>query len=305
MKTRLALAALCILTAVFVSADSSVVVLRGGKRLDLAKPYVQRGSQAILTLRDGTVMSVPVSEIDRAATQEARSRSTASSALPPPPQTPVEAAKAQRSAAPAKVRLGDSDVSHPLGDFSAGPASSDGGGEAKVDVSEWEQTVTPDGLVVKGSVRNTGKGQAENISLSISAKNEAGKSIATASASLASGALEEGAAATFTATLPLKARAASLQFRPSWSTAVTTVKREVPGSPKGDAEKGENRPAVAAPPPPPPPPEERPAYKPSPDYAPPPANAPTSAPEDNRLGYLPGAHEETPPPPPPPPPPSR
>ena len=50
MKTRLTLAAFAILTAAFVSADPNVLVLRGGKRLDLAKPYVQRGSQAIARL---------------------------------------------------------------------------------------------------------------------------------------------------------------------------------------------------------------------------------------------------------------
>lgn len=303
MKTRFALAAFAVFIAAFVFAESNVVVLRGGKTLQLAKPYVQRGSQAIVTLTDGTVLSVPVSEIDRAATQAARAKASAAAPSPAPPQTPVEAAKAQKAASKAKVKLGDSDVSHPLGDDSAGAAPAEGAGEAKVDVAEWEQTVTPEGLVVKGSVRNSGKGQAENLALSISAKNEAGKSVATSSATLASGSLEEGASASFSATLPLKARAASLQFRPSWSTAVTTQKRELAGSPKSEGEKGENR--TVAPPPPaaPPPPEEKTTYKPSPDYAPPAANAPTSAPDDNHTGYIPGVHEEAPPPPPPPPPP--
>ena len=54
-----------------------IVVLRGGKTLELSKPYVIRGTQAVLTLKDGTVVSVVAGEIDRAATQAARTRSVA------------------------------------------------------------------------------------------------------------------------------------------------------------------------------------------------------------------------------------
>src|SRR4029079_6504187 len=57
---------------------ADVVVLKGGSVITLQHPPVRRGNNVILTRTDGTLLSVPASEIDRAAT-------AARNAAPPPP----------------------------------------------------------------------------------------------------------------------------------------------------------------------------------------------------------------------------
>ncbi|HSD72058.1 MAG TPA: hypothetical protein VLE54_04675, partial [Thermoanaerobaculia bacterium] len=88
MTRTLGLAALLSLFLAGPLAAAEVVVLKGGAVITLKTPPVRRGNTVILTKTDGTVLSVPISEIDRAAT--AASRSVAAS--PAPAATPVPAA---------------------------------------------------------------------------------------------------------------------------------------------------------------------------------------------------------------------
>ncbi|MGH9366678.1 MAG: hypothetical protein ACRD3M_03275, partial [Thermoanaerobaculia bacterium] len=90
-------AALVLLMALSAGAAgaSDVVVLRGGGRIDLKQPPVRRGNTVLLTRKDGTLLSVPFSEIDQKATAAARATPagpvTAASAAAPVPETPAEA----------------------------------------------------------------------------------------------------------------------------------------------------------------------------------------------------------------------
>ena len=101
--------------SLFAAAD--VVVLKGGTKINLQKPVVQRGNVALLTRSDGTLLSVPMSEIDWKAT--AAARAAQASARPPgpavtaPPQSPAQAARASRDGPRERVKLTDSDVQHP------------------------------------------------------------------------------------------------------------------------------------------------------------------------------------------------
>ena len=53
------------------AAAGEVVVLLGGVVIELKQPWVLRGRSALLTRKDGTLLSVPVSEIDLKATAAA------------------------------------------------------------------------------------------------------------------------------------------------------------------------------------------------------------------------------------------
>ena len=61
----------------------TVVVLKGGSRYVLSRPYEVRGSQARLPLANGSLVSIPVTEIDLEATRLAAKPPTPT----PPPTT--------------------------------------------------------------------------------------------------------------------------------------------------------------------------------------------------------------------------
>jgi len=301
------LASTIILSA--LASASEVVVLKGGKTLELSKPYVVRGSQALMTLKDGTLISVAAADIDRAATAAARRMKPAAEPIAPP-ASPADAAKAQKDRAKARVKIGDSDVGHVLDTGEVQPAAAEAAAEAesagaKLQVVDFDQRPSGGASSVKGTIRHSGKTVAENIALSVSAIDDAGKTVASTSAVVAAGSLEAGSTATFTASLPMAVKASTLRFTPRWSGAPSMPKAEGAAPANGNAPAAPAPPAPAAKPvaPPPPPAENKSTYKPQPDYAPPPANAPMTAPDDNHYGYIPGAHEENPPPPSPPPPP--
>ena len=291
-----------------ILSASEIVVLKGGKTLELSKPYVIRGSQALMTLKDGTLISVATADIDKAATTAARRARPAASAPATGPLSPAEAAKAQKAHPKARVKIGDADVGHVLDNGEAVPAAAEEAAAeseqaGKLEVVDFDQRPSGDTLNVKGTLRNSGKAVAENIALSVSAIDAAGKAVATANAVVAAGSLEPGSTASFTAALPTAVKASTLRFTPRWSGAPSVAKPEgaaAPGAVRPGSVATLPAPAKPTPPPPPPPPEPKSTYKPQPDYAPPAANAPMTAPDDNHTGYIPGAHEETPPPPPPP-----
>ena len=82
--------------ALFVAAAgltlADVVVLKGGTVVTLKQAWVRRGNTAYLTRADGTLLSVPVTEIDREAT--AAANHSAAAAVP----APLAVARARRAA---------------------------------------------------------------------------------------------------------------------------------------------------------------------------------------------------------------
>ena len=103
---------LTFLFAGFLSAE--VVVLKGGTVISLKSPPVRRGDTVLLTRTDGTLLSVPASEIDREATASARAKEgpPPPAATPAPAPTLAGAARAAREVPRARVRITDADVSH-------------------------------------------------------------------------------------------------------------------------------------------------------------------------------------------------
>jgi hypothetical protein len=72
-KTSRILAA-CALAGLAWTASASaaeVAVLRGGTKIELKAPLVRQGNTVLLTRADGTLLSLPASELDLAATAAA------------------------------------------------------------------------------------------------------------------------------------------------------------------------------------------------------------------------------------------
>jgi hypothetical protein len=292
VSRRLALAAALAASATFGLAD--VVVLKGGTVVALKQPWVRRGNTAYLTRADGTLLSVPASEIDRDATAAAN-RAAAAAPPPapaaPPPSTPAEVARAARDTPKARVRITDADVSHPL-ELSAPEGEEKKEATAasapRVEVADYAQEKNGAALAIRGTLRNPGQGTAENVRMTVTAVDEKGQSIDGATASVSKGVIESGQSVEFNATLNVGEKTvASLRFAPQWTNP------KPPAPPGAAAEPSASGVAGKLPAPRPTP------YGQGTLYAPPVASAPSQAPADGKTGYIPGAsHPDNQPKPP-------
>lgn len=267
-------------------AGADEIWLKDGRRIVTKKPFVTKGSLALLTTTDGVLLSIPLAELDLQKTAAEKARRAAPTPAPAPdlakPLTPAEAAK-QKSGRKASVVLTDDSVAHGSGDEDV--AKKAGEGEGRVDVANTSVTRTKDGYLFSGSVINGGTGEVSGVSVTVELVGKDGKTFSSAFALLAKDTLAPGEKSTFTASAPLEGEAASYRYMPHWQVRIpvkTAVDTQAPGdssSPKPVAE------AEAAPAPAPPP---APTYAPNsrPDLAPPAANPPRGNPANGT--FLPG-----------------
>ena len=75
VNVRRVFVVLALLMAVTATAqDAYVVLLRNGERVVARQKYVVKGSMALVTLKNGTLTSIPLSQIDVAATEKLNAR---------------------------------------------------------------------------------------------------------------------------------------------------------------------------------------------------------------------------------------
>ena len=202
------------------------MVLKGGEVIALKQPPVRRGNTAYLTRSDGSLLSVPLSEIDRDATSAANRATAAAPAAPeaPPASTPAEAVRTTKDVPKARVRITDADVSHPLDTTPAGSTADKkeepktSGSPARVELIDYKQERSGETLIVKGTLRNSGQATAESVRLTVSVADENGAAIDGTTASLSKGSIESGTTVDFTASLKVGAKnVGKLQFQPVWT----------------------------------------------------------------------------------------
>ena len=296
---------LTFLFAGVLSAD--VVVLKGGAVISLKSPPVRRGDSVLLTRTDGTLLSVPASEIDREATASARAREgpPAPAATPPPAPTLAGAARAAREVPKARVRITDADVSH--GEAAAAEAegtAAEGEKEAeaasgagRVEVADYSQEKSGDALVVRGTLRNPGATAAMNVRMTVTAIDSKGQTITSGEAGVSNGVIEPSRTVAFSVTIPVGSRpVGSLRFSPRWVAPPLASSESNPDTDAAARDRASAAPSSSAAPAPtavpkasaPPPPAPTPYGRGS-LYAAPSANAPSQPPPDGKTGYLPGA----------------
>jgi hypothetical protein len=286
-----------------VAGLAEVVVLKGGVIIPLQRPPVRRGNNVLLTRTDGTLLSVPASEIDCTATAAASSApppASPTSSIPARPATLAEAARAARDVPKARVRITDANVSH--NEASRAPSASEQGedaqkeasvasGAGRVEIADYTQEKSGDALVVRGTLSNPGATQAINVRMTVTALDAKGQAIAAGEAGMSNGMIEPSGTVAFSVTIPVGDRAvSSLRFAPRWVAPAAPgsedpANRDRPGAsaaPAGPA------PAAAAPRSAPPPPAPTPFGR-GTLYAPPAPSAPSEPPADGKTGYLPGA----------------
>lgn len=105
------MAVLALALAAF-AADGAVVVLKGGKRLEVTS-FEQKGSFVVVKRTDGRAESYPLNSVDMNATREANNIPSPATAAPSAkePRSPFRAAVADKGEASAVIT--DADVSHP------------------------------------------------------------------------------------------------------------------------------------------------------------------------------------------------
>lgn len=275
------------------------VVLKDGRTFDTKKPPEIRGRQAVLTLADGRLVSIPATEIDKEKTAAAaRSAAEAAKAPPTPTPTPVrsptlaDAAEATRAARKSTVVLTDEDVARGWVEPTSEEGTGEGAGRIVVGPLSGQKTET--GYSVEGSVQNVGTATVDGVAVTVEAVDAEGKAVASAFGQLAKDSLAPGETSSFVARIETTQVAEGFRCAPRWMSRPVPAGEGEPGSePKPTPE-----PEAAAPPPPAPAaaPERTPPPR-SPDYAAPPANAPVGAPEKPGGTYLPPPSSNQPKPP--------
>jgi len=287
MRWRSGLAAAALTCAAAAALAGDVVVLKGGTVIALKQPVVRRGNTAYITRADGTLLSVPASEIDRDATAAANRPVAAAAPEAAPASTPAGAVGAVKDGPKARVRITDADVSHPLEYDAVAGTDKDkdkdkkdqGPGAPKVEVADYTREKNGAALVLKGTVRNVGQGAAENVHMQVKAIDEKGQSIDGANANLSKGTVDAGSSVEFNASLNVGEKTvATIRFEPAWTAPPPPAPTPRPGA-AGAAAGAANKPPAPAPTP----------YGRGTLFAAPVANATSETPSDSHTGYIPGA----------------
>ncbi len=274
------------------------VVLRDGRTLDTKKPPVIKGRQAVLTLADGKLVSIPATEIDleKTAALAKKAAETPKAAEAPPPRAPtlVDAARATQNSRKAAVVLTDQDVAGGYFEVSSGSPEK---GEGEVSIGPTTTKKSDAGYVIEGSVMNSGKAPVLGVSVTIEAVGAEGKSIATTYAALSKDVLDPGEKASFRAQIDTDKTVERFGYVPRWKVIAPPARENEQGEgAQGKREPGET-PGEEAPPPPPAPAKEEAQPQRQPDMAAPPANAPVGAPSQPGGSYLPPPSSNQPKPP--------
>jgi hypothetical protein len=265
------------------------VVLKDGSVIATSKPYVLKGNQAILTLTDGTLVSIPANQIDGKKTAEANAKAAKPAkekTIAAQPQSPGEAAK-MKSARKATIVLSDEDVQHPISGVDGTTSGSKSNGEGKVEVTNVQTSRAGGMLMVTGSMQDTGDGDVVAVAVTVEAVGKDNKTVSTAFGRVAKDSLSSGEKTTFTAEFQDETSISNVRFVPRWQVKVPVNK-----APEGGAADAapEASPAAA-------PADAKPAapeakkdeikYVPRGDVAPPPANPAVGAPLNANAPYFP------------------
>jgi hypothetical protein len=266
-----------------LTAGAEVILLKGGVRIELKKPPVRQGNVVLLTRADGTLLSVPASEVDWKATAAAKASASArpAPAVTAPPESLAQAAKASGRGPKARIKLTDADVSHSVEEASdSGEKKEPQTGPARLDVADYSQEKTGTNLTVHGSLHNSGGAAAVNSRMTVTALDEKGDQIASGEAGLSKAVVDPGGTVSFSVTIPVAERfVGTIRFAPQWSTPPVSVAAPVAAPTPAASEQKQ----AAQNPTPAPTPFGRGTL-----YAPPAAPASTTPSADGNRGYIPG-----------------
>lgn len=208
-----AAAAICLCVAALGPASparADWLVTRDGGRVETKGTWKVEGKRVVFTLKDGTLSSLRLTEVDLDASRQATiamaeeaaaaaAKAGAVAEAPPAKKsthtfTDKDFARAPAPAAPPKDEAKEGGDAKPAPSSTAGP----------VKVVDWKKTQNQEthALEITGSVRNTGPDLALAISVSIRLFNPRGEQFAAQSAALDTRSLHPGQNTAFKAVFP-------------------------------------------------------------------------------------------------------
>lgn len=201
-----------------VQAHAVIVVLSGGKRLDVAS-YKVNGSYVTVQYANGRSESYPVTAVDLAATKAASGEKA-----PPPqptadsePHSPFLAAKSSGKSGALVVT--DADVKHidATGDEEDAEKKDEQPdlGSQVVLVSYDKKPIGKGQWAITATVANQGKSAVQGVSAVVRVVDQAGKPLASGSGTL-TGKLEPGKQGTITAAVTMDGEPAQVAFDLTW-----------------------------------------------------------------------------------------
>ena len=191
MTVKKLLVAAALLGTSSVTAD--VLVTQDGARIETKGAWQVEGRRVIFTLPNGTLSAVRASEIDLDASRAATEQVHRPAAPPPPPPPPK---------APVLVLTNDDLPEVIEGEADSGQAAPQSPSDREpVQVVNWRRSDTGDGIEIRGTLHNTGRSMAANISLSLEVKDEDDEVVGSSNAFVGSGSLLAGRSTTFRAVL--------------------------------------------------------------------------------------------------------
>lgn len=168
------------------SAWSAVVVLKGGKRLEVAS-FQQKGNYLVLVQANGKTLSYPLSAVDLEATRKANEapKSAPAPQTPEGPKSPFAAAVAKPGTPAAQVTDADVQKVAPLvegGDEREEKKAAPAGAEEGVVVLGWSSREAGEGQwEVLANLVNSGQIPVQDVSVSVRVTGEQGKVLGTGS----------------------------------------------------------------------------------------------------------------------------
>ncbi len=282
------------------AAEADEIVFKDGRTMTTSGPMVIKGRQALLKMPDGTLVSIALSEIDLAKTEQARKKAAEAKPTPPltpaaeKPLTPAEAARihGKRKAA---VALTDEDVAQRLteGEEAGKKEETD-----RVEVTNTAANKIAGGFAITGSVTNMGKTNVTGVSVTVEAVGDENRTLVSTFGTLAKDDLAPGEKSTFTATLVTDKEPKLFRYLPTWQAKPAPGATQASAKGGGGASAGEGAASEPSPTPQAQEPEKKPTptYIPRPDVAPPAPNAPKES-EQPGGTFLPNTAGEQPKPP--------
>lgn len=203
LKSLVSCGGLAVLLSV-APASADWLVTRAGARVETKGPWQVKGNQIVFTQPNGRLSSLRASDVDLDASAKATSEAA---------QAPVEKAP---EAAPAKKKsvlvLTDKDVGHvdassdtpppPTESEAAAADKPAAAGAVVVDVWERQKMADNNGVEIFGSIKNSGKDTATDISLVVKIYDIGGAMVASVDATLSATVLAPDGTTNFRATFP-------------------------------------------------------------------------------------------------------
>jgi hypothetical protein len=232
-----------------VSLRADWLVTRDGGRVETQGPWKVEAKRVVFTLKDGTLSSLRLTEVDLDASRQATTAAVEEAAAAAakagtvneaPPAKKSTRAFTDKDFARAPAPAAPKDETKEGGDAKPAPNSTAATGAVKVDSWKKNQNQETHAMEITGSVRNTGPDLALAVSVNIRLFNPRGELFATQAASLDTRSLHPGQNTAFKAVFP-----DVIDFASAKIDVQSTPMMEKPPPPA---------PATGETPPPPPPP---------------------------------------------------